>query len=95
MSHYLIVEDTAGAPDVHLVRVVSVRYEALWGSVPTCRDLLCVGRELNTLIRAKVPQIQSVLLFRGEDTEYYYCVCVLYCPTTKYCMKLADEGWNV
>ena len=36
-------KDAPYAPNVHLVPIVSISQKALWGSVPSCGDVLCVG----------------------------------------------------
>ena len=35
--------DTTDTPQVHLVTVVSISQEALWRTVPTRGDVLCIG----------------------------------------------------
>lgn len=58
-----LIEDTTGAPHVHLEAVVAVSQEALWGSVPACGDVLRVRRlGVHAPTRAKVAKLQTVML---------------------------------
>ena len=57
--------NAAGAPQIHLRAVVSVRKEALWGAVPPCGDILRVWLlTINTSAATKVGQFQSLAHFR-------------------------------
>lgn len=69
-SPHDLKEDAASAPHVHLKAVVAVSEEALGGSVPAGRYVFCVrGLGVNAATRAKVAELQAVLLQRSILSE--------------------------
>ena len=62
-SPHNFIHDTPHTPHVHPVVVYTVSEQALWRTVPSCRDVLCEWvLRVDTLTRAKVSQFQHILL---------------------------------